>query len=90
MWMESDGKTCRPVPEGWRKEWLFENVYAWVSYNPPPMRSMNLCVTMSEPNAEQRAAIEARYADATPPAADYVDQLDLQLLARLAGGQRLG
>ncbi len=66
-WFETDGKTTRPIPIGWRKEWTCENVYAWHWFGPPRSRWVDLCVLHYEPDAEQRAEIEKRFADAPEP-----------------------
>jgi hypothetical protein len=66
-WFETDGKTTREIPAGWRKEWTDENIYGWIWFGPPHSVWVNLCVLPYEPNAEQRAEIEHRFADAKEP-----------------------
>ena len=66
-WFETNGKTTRPIPVGWRKGWQFENVYGWKWYGPPHGLWVDLCVLPYEPSSEQRAEIERRFADAKEP-----------------------
>lgn len=68
-WKESgpDGKV-RDIPTGWRKQWLYENVYGWRWFGPPVSLEVHLWVLRYEPEAQERAEIEARFKDAPEPA----------------------
>lgn len=62
-----DGKKKRCSP-GWEKGWIFENVYGWTWIGAMRFPSfVNLVVLPYEPGPEERAQIEATYANSATP-----------------------
>jgi hypothetical protein len=60
-----DGKRRSP---GWRKGWMYENVYGWEWLGPSRWDGLvDLVVLPYEPDAATRAKIEKYFANATPP-----------------------
>lgn len=60
-----DGKRVAP---GWRKGWIYENVYGWQWFGPFRWDNyVDLLVLTYEPDEAERAAIVARFKDARPP-----------------------
>lgn len=58
----------RKTDHGWEKGWVVENVYGWRWVGPLDRYPYaDLVVLPYEPGAEERAAIEARFANAPTP-----------------------